>query len=296
MRAELAIELRRARDGTVAAHGALALAPYWCRWDGATLWIVGSAATPVGDDDITFALDVGEGVTASVRSVAATVVYAARGEGTRITTRLRVAAGATLVWQPEPVIVTERARHRAVLEADVAADGTLCADEVVVFGRSDEGLGGYRSTMDLRRDGGPFSLTSFDSSLPGWTGPGGVDGAKVVGTRLTIGPLGTLPPADAATVDQRTVVVRPTEHCAIATTLAADPTEAGARLGAALRRPELGASAGLDLVDGADAAPAHEDPGGAHERERDGERPERAGGRAPAGVGAAAAAPGPGGL
>jgi urease accessory protein len=290
VRAELAIELRRTGDGRVAARGALALAPYWCRWDGATLWIVGSAATPVGDDDITLSLDVGEGVTASVRSVAATVVYTARGEGTRITTRLRVAAGATLVWQPEPVIVTERARHRAVLVADVAAGGTLCADEVVVFGRTDEGLGGYRSTMDLRRDGEPLSLTSFDSSLPGWTGPGGVDGAKVVGTRLAIGPAGSATAPEATDVDRRTVVLRPTPHCAIATTLASDPASAVAHLGAALPRGAVDRSAGLDLVGGPEAATTHEDAGSADEREGDGERPERTGRGAPAGVGAAAAA------
>jgi urease accessory protein UreH len=105
--AELAIGLHRAGDGSVVARGALAVAPFWCRWDGATLWIVGSAATPVGEDDITIDLQVGEGVSATVRSVAASVVYAARGEGTRMTTRLHVAAGASLTWQPEPVIVTE---------------------------------------------------------------------------------------------------------------------------------------------------------------------------------------------
>jgi urease accessory protein len=244
--AELAIGLHRAGDGSVVARGALALAPYWCRWDGATLWIVGSAATPVGEDDITLELHVGEGVSATVRSVAAMVVYAGRGAGTRITTRLHVATGATLVWQPEPVIVTARAHHRAVLVADVADGGTLVIDDVVVLGRSDEAAGRFLSTTELRRNGEAISLTSFDTATPGWSGPGGTAGAKVVGTRVLLpapdpqdpprcsSPSGATPGEPTATVDERTVVVQPEGGGTITTTLAADPDQARAQLDAAL--------------------------------------------------------------
>lgn len=237
MRAKLAIELHRAGDGTVAARGNLAVPPYWCRWDGATLWLVGSAASPVGEDDITFALHVGEGVTATVRSVAAMLVYAARGEGTRLTTRLHVASGATLAWKPEPVIVTARARHRSRLEADVAVGGALVADEVVVLGRSDEEAGRYVSVTDLHRDGRLISLTSFDTATPGWSGPGGTAGAKVVGTRLVVGPSDP-PDADdddrATPVDASTVVLRPERGGTLTTTLAPDPEQARAQLDTAL--------------------------------------------------------------
>ena len=219
------------------ARGDLAVAPYWCRWDGAVLWIVGSAATPVGEDDITIDLRVGAGVHATVRSVAATIVYAGRGAGTRLTTRLRVAEGASLRWQPEPVIVTERALHRSVLEADVAAGGSLVVDEVVVFGRSGEGAGRFASSTDLRRDGAPISLTSFDTATPGWSGPGGTGGARAVGTRLALGPvsmLGDDSAEPAGPVDARTVVLHPEAGGAIATTLAADPDAARAQLDAVL--------------------------------------------------------------
>lgn len=230
MRAELAIELHRAGDGSVVARGSLAVAPYWCRWDGTTLWIVGSAACPVGEDDTTIDLRVGEGVTATVRTVAATVVYAARGEGTRLTTRLHVASGATLTWRPEPVIVTARARHRSVLVADVQAGGRLVADELVVFGRTDEVAGRYVSVTELRRDGAPISLTSFDTATPGWDGPGGTAGAKVVGTRAAIGPTAD----EVGPVSPDTVVLRPEGGGRLATTLAPDPEQARARLDLAL--------------------------------------------------------------
>ncbi|MGN6692729.1 MAG: urease accessory protein UreD, partial [Aquihabitans sp.] len=161
MDAELVIELHRTGDGPVVARGDLAVTPYWCRWDGAVLWIVGSAATPVGEDDISIEVRVGPGVHAVVRSVAATIVYAARGAGTRLRTLLHVEEGASLVWQPEPVIVTERAHHRSSLVAEVASGGSLVADEVVVFGRSGETAGRFASATELRRDGVPISVTSF---------------------------------------------------------------------------------------------------------------------------------------
>lgn len=234
MRAELAIELHLAGDGSVVARGNLAVAPYWCRWDGATLWIVGSAATPVGEDDITIDLRVGEGVTAMVCSVAATLIYAGRGDGTRFTTRLHVGSGATLIWQPEPVIVSARARHRSTLIVDVAAGGTLLTDELVVLGRSGEDAGAYLSVTDVRRDGEPISLTSFDTGTPGWSGPGGTAGAKVVGTRLVVRPP---PAADTGLpphVDRSTVVLHPEGGGLLATTLAVDPERARVQLEDAL--------------------------------------------------------------
>lgn len=234
MEATLAIELHRATDGSVVARGDLAVTPFWCRWDGSTLWMVGSAATPVGDDDITVDLRVGPGVHAAVRSVAAMVVYAARGPGTAFTTRLHVADGATLVWQPEPVIVTARARHRGLLVADVASGGRLLADELVVLGRSDEAAGAFAATTDLRRDGTPVSLTSFDTAVPGWSGPGGTDGAKVIGNRVVLAPGADALGDPGPLVDRRSVVLQPEGGGALATTLAPGPDRAREQLDAVL--------------------------------------------------------------
>lgn len=158
------------------------------------------------------------------------VVYAGRGDGTRLTTRLRVAEGASLVWQPEPVIVTARARHRSLLVADVADGGTLVADDLVVLGRTDEAAGAFAATTDLRRAGSPVSLTSFDTAVPGWAGPGGTGGAKVVGTRILLG----AEEIEAVPPDRSTAVLRPEGGGAIATVLAPDPTRARTQLDAAL--------------------------------------------------------------
>ena len=145
--------------------GVLCSAPVWFRWDGATLWLVGSGASPVGEDHIRVRVDVGPGVAVAVRSVAATVVYAARGAGTRWDTDIHVADGARLDWRPEPVILTERARHEATTTVHAAAGADVTLDEVLVLGRAGEAAGALRSTLAVRVDDAPVLLTSIDTSL-----------------------------------------------------------------------------------------------------------------------------------
>jgi urease accessory protein len=236
MRADLDIGLHRRANGAVHASGSLAVPPFWCRWDGETLWIVGSAASPVGDDHISLTIEVGRGVTARVRNVAATVVYAGRGDGTTLRTALTVGEGATLIWQPEPLIITNRALHQSVTTIDVKEGGSLLADEIIVFGRTDEDPGRLRTMLELRLDDETTALTSFDTGLPGWDGPGGTDGAKVLATRVLVepqsGPASTEPSADTTSV-----ALRPEGGGAIATALA--PTPSAAREALA-RRLDLG--------------------------------------------------------
>jgi urease accessory protein len=115
----------------------------------------GSGASPVGEDHIRVRVDVGPGVAVAVRSVAATVVYAARGAGTRWDTDLHVADGALLDWRPEPVILTERARHEASTTVHAAAGADVMLDEVLVLGRAREAAGTLRSTLAVHVDDAP---------------------------------------------------------------------------------------------------------------------------------------------
>lgn len=225
------MSLRRGAGGQVRVDGVLCRAPVWFRWDGATLWLVGSGAAPVGDDSIRVRVDVGPGVTAAVRSVAATVVYAARGAGTRWDTDIHVAAGASLDWRPEPVILTERAGHAATTTVHAASEADVTLDEVLVLGRAGEATGTIRSTLAVRVDDAPVLLTSIDTSLPAWSGPGGVHGAPVVANRIRLGPDGV---ADADTEVARAhpgaALLRPGPGCRLAVATAALVADARAAL------------------------------------------------------------------
>ena len=218
---EASIRLRRGAGGTVRADGTLCTAPLWFRWDGATLWLVGSGASPAGEDHIRVHVDVGPGVAVNVRSVAATVVYAARGAGTRWHTELVVADDACVDWRPEPVIVTGRARHEATTVVHTSPTATVTLDEVLVLGRAGEDAGALRATLDVRVDETPALLTSIDTSVPGWSGPAGVDGASVIANRLRVG---------AATTPQVRVdggaLLQPADNCRLAVATSCDVGDA----------------------------------------------------------------------
>ena len=216
---ELSVRLRRGPGGTVRVEGVLCSAPMWLRWDGATLWLVGSGASPVGEDHVRVRVDVGPGVAVAVRSVAATVVYAARGDGTRWDVELHVADGARLDWRPEPMILTARARHRIRTTVHAAAGADVTLDEVLVLGRTGEEGGLLRSTLAVHVDDAPVLLTSFDTALPGWSGPAGVDGATVVASRLRLS-RGEASPVAAP--QPGATVLQPAPGCRLAVAPAAD--------------------------------------------------------------------------
>ena len=225
------MSLRRGAGGTVRVDGVLCRAPVWFRWDGTTLWLVGSGAAPVGDDRIRVRVDVGPGVTVAVRSVAATVVYAASGAGTRWDTDIHVAEGASLDWRPEPVILTERARHTATTTVHATAGAEVTLDEVLVLGRAGEATGTLCATLAVHVDAAPVLLTSIDTSLPGWSGPAGVHGATVVANRLRFGPdAGT----DEAAWEPGAALLRPGPGCRLAIATGAKVTDVRASLEAVL--------------------------------------------------------------
>ncbi len=228
---KVSVRLRRGAGGTVHVDGVLCSAPVWFRWDGATLWMVGSGASPVGEDHIRVRVDVGPDVAVAVRSVAATVVYAARGTGTRWDTEIYVADGASLDWRPEPVILTERACHEATTTVHAAAGADVRLEEVLVFGRVGEAVGTLRSTLAVRIDDAPVLLTSIDTSLPAWSGPAGVDGASVVGNRLRLGRPDA--PVVAGTTDGA-ALLQPAPGCLLAVATAADVAVARGSLQALL--------------------------------------------------------------
>lgn len=224
---DVSVRLRRGAGGAVRVDGVLCSAPVWFRWDGATLWLVGSGASPVGDDHIRVRVDIGAGVEVAVRSVAATLVYAGRGAGTRWDTEIHVADGARLDWRPEPVILTEHARHQVSTSVHAAAGAEVTLDEVLVLGRAGEAGGALHSSLAVRIDETPVLITSMDTSLPMWSGPAGTDGATVVSSRLRVMGVGLLPdPVPSSSPAPCAALLEPSPGCRLAVATAADVADA----------------------------------------------------------------------
>ncbi|TQM33387.1 urease accessory protein UreD [Nocardia bhagyanarayanae] len=113
-----------------------------------TVHLIGTAATPLGGDELHISVTVGPGARLALRSVAATI--ALPGVTTRISFArwvFEVAEGGELDVETEPLIVAGGADHRAVTTARLAADARLRLRERVQIGRAGEDIGLWRGDL-----------------------------------------------------------------------------------------------------------------------------------------------------
>lgn len=139
------------RRGTAARTGPL------------TVHLVGSAATPLGGDDVGLDVVVGPGAEVVLTGVAAAVALAGTS---RLDLRCDVADGAALTYRPEPVVVTRRADHTGTLHAVLGTGARLRAREVLVAGRSGEPAGRYRGHTRVDGPAGPLFVQAQELGDP----------------------------------------------------------------------------------------------------------------------------------
>ena len=192
MRASAAAVVEAAPPGGWRLTRAVDAPPVAWRRAAGQLWMVGTSASPVGDDDVAVALDVGAGAVCAVRSVAATVAWS--GRGSRQRTSVTVADGACLDWAPQPLVATARCDHTSEAAVHLGPGARLRWVEQLVLGRSGESPGRLRA--DLRVDVGGLPLLRHSLVLGGPVSPAVLGDAGAVGLVLVAGP-GVAPPAAA---------------------------------------------------------------------------------------------------
>jgi urease accessory protein len=189
---------------------------------GDTVHLVGSAAGPVGGDDLHLSLTVGADAGLTVRSVAAAVALPGpSGAPSTLAVHATVASGASLRWRPEPTIAATGCDHRAPVRLDLAADAELLWREVVVLGRHDEPPGSLLQRLRVDVDGRPLLRNDLavGPRWPGSQGPAGVGDARTVATALVVGPTAErLPLPEGSEV--RAAVLPLDGHAALVTVLA----------------------------------------------------------------------------
>ena len=118
--------------------------------------LVGSAASPLGGDDLTLTVRAGPHARLTLTGIAAAVALPGpHGAPSRTTVHMELAEGAEVDYLPEPTVITRRARHESVLVVSLAAGAHLRTRETVVLGRDGEQPGELTTTTHITRDGHP---------------------------------------------------------------------------------------------------------------------------------------------
>lgn len=172
-----------------------ALAPRLIARDATRAHVAVAAAGMVllGGDHLHIEVDVGTGCTLEIEDVGGTVAY--RGAPSSWSLDVHIRAGATLVWNGLPFIVTQGAdverRNSLVLESEARA----VMRETLVLGRHGEQGGRLVSALSVVDDEGPILIERLDAdgSTPQ---PGVLGGNRVIDAVIAAGFRPPTGPAD----------------------------------------------------------------------------------------------------
>ncbi|MFI5776420.1 urease accessory protein UreD [Nocardia sp. NPDC051570] len=136
MRTELRIHARAGALPHIHATGGLAAR----RTGPETVHLIGTAATPLGGDELDIAIVVEPGARLLVRSVAATIALPGRVT-LRSWARWRFEIGGELDFDPEPTVVAGGAEHESRTSVAIADGARVRLRERVQIGRTGEEFG-----------------------------------------------------------------------------------------------------------------------------------------------------------
>jgi urease accessory protein len=192
VRAAAHVVAERGPGGATLLAAVRSQAPLVLRRTPGALLLVGAAGGPLGGDELRLSVEVGEGATLTMGSVAATIAQPGPTPGASLLhVELRVAAGGTLHWLPEPTVVAAGAVHRVVTEVTLALGAALRWREEVVLGRLGEAPGSYEADLRVAYAGRPLlaQAASWGPRAPaGWDGPAVLGDARVAGALLEVDP------------------------------------------------------------------------------------------------------------
>ena len=117
--------------------------------------LVATVAGPLAGDRLLVDVEVGEGAGLEVVGNAATLAFPAESAAS-IDVRLRLAAGARLLWRPEPLILARGCNLESSLLLELDAGAAAFTRELVVLGRHGEPPGRYRSELRCELEGRPL--------------------------------------------------------------------------------------------------------------------------------------------
>lgn len=189
------------------------------------VWIVGGAAGPLGGDDLALDIEIGPGAELTVRTAAAVVVLPGpSGSPSRFHVSVRVGAGGTLRWLPEPMVAAAGCTHRADARIQLDEGTRLAWREEIVLGRHGEEAGSCRAHVSVDLRGAPLLRQEIrvGPGAPGWRGAAVTAGARALGSLLLVDPRWECRPAPRVVVGPSAVAVPLEGPAAQVTALAPD--------------------------------------------------------------------------
>ncbi|MBW8705032.1 Urease accessory protein UreD [Streptomyces sp. MBT84] len=173
-------------------EGPLAVRRTRASGDEARVLLVGAMSGPLGGDRFTVEAKAADGARLRLGSSAATVALPGQTkEEARYEVRLDVAAGAELHWLPEQLISARGSELTVTTRVRLASDARLVYREEQVLGRFGEEPGRLTSRLAVRLDGRPLldqELSCGPGAPGGWDGPAVLAGHRALGQLLVVRP------------------------------------------------------------------------------------------------------------
>ncbi|MEY2478012.1 MAG: urease accessory protein [Actinomycetota bacterium] len=153
------------------------------------VYVVGGAYSPLGGDDLSLSVSVEAGASLVVRSAAASVALpGANGAPSRLAVTAHVAAGASLVWHPEPGVAAAGCDHHSEAIVELEDGASLLWREEVVLGRHREMGGRWTSSLSVDLAGRPLLRHRIELGAgTDWASPAVGEGARCHGSVLVVG-------------------------------------------------------------------------------------------------------------
>ncbi|MET9628181.1 urease accessory protein UreD [Lentzea sp. NPDC006480] len=152
----------------------------------ALVHLVSSVTSPLGGDSLELTVEVGPGASLDLRGVAATLMLPGP-TGLPSFSSVRFSVEGAVRYLPEPTVVTSRAHHTAVVEAELDGHAELSLREVLVLGRAGEPGGVLSTSVRATRCGKPLLHQQLVVGSPEVDrSSAGLAGKRVVGTSLML--------------------------------------------------------------------------------------------------------------
>jgi urease accessory protein len=152
------------------------------------VYLVGTAASPVGDDKVVIDIEVEAGATLKVRSAASMIAWASAGSSLDV--NVSVAKGGYLDWHLQPMIASSGCFFSQHVRAKLADGAELRWTEEIVLGRHGEEPGRLSLRLDVDIDDSPLLRHQLElgPGVAGWDGPAVLGSNRAVGLALLAGP------------------------------------------------------------------------------------------------------------